>query len=89
MASETLDNVRNFGKEIRNATSNKAEQGKLLREMVGMAGGIDEDAARRVLDAFRDAELAIVPEESWQEGVRSSDSLQRLGALAERLLPKN
>jgi hypothetical protein len=48
--------------------------------MICVSGGIDEDSARRVLDAFQDAELAIVTEEGWEKGVKAEESLQSLRA---------
>jgi hypothetical protein len=80
MAGETLGSKRNFGQELRAATDNKAERSQILREMICVSGGIDEDSARRVLDAFQDAELAIVTEEGWEKGVKAEESLQSLRA---------
>jgi hypothetical protein len=87
MAGEVLDNKRNFGEELREASGNKPEQRKLLREMVMEAAGIDEDAARRVFESLRDAELVLVTEEGYREGEDAISSLHRLNRIAEDLYP--
>jgi len=85
MPGETFNDKRNFGTEIRQVSGDRHEQKRLLREMVMTSGGVDEDSARRVFDAFDDAGLVIVTEEGWQNGLDASASLQRLGNFADRL----
>jgi hypothetical protein len=87
MAGEALENKRNFGTELREASGNMQWQRQILRETVMEAANINEVAARRVFDAFIDAELVFVTEEGYREGENAILSLHRLKSITDDLLP--